>query len=357
MTEKMTGKMIVTKQKHAMIKYSSINIGDDMQSIAAKRFLPSVDSYVQRERTDEFKAESTHKLIMNAWWMWDVSHFPPSKDIDPLLISMYLRKEIRDDLVKGKVRDYLIEHGPVGCRDTSTCDYLNSISIPAYFSGCLTLTLVPNPEIKTERFILVVDMDDDVVTKLQQETDMPVFSMSRMISPYFSSLNRLEIAELALYLYQSAYCVVSPCLHVVLPCLALGTNVLRIDTGDATGGPSHSTGNAKGRFSGMEHLVHTVSRTDFMKGNHDYDVCNPPSNPSNHIKIAEKLIENCKEFTGFDNQKSLIKGSFPLVRMFQILEHDPKISSKALYASRVKEIIAHLLNKVIFKKTHFDSEV
>ena len=78
------------KAKYGVIKYSSINIGDEVQSVAAMRFLPQIDYYVQRERIDQFKSDSGEKvkLIMNAWWMWDYAHFPPSKDIEPLFGRM-----------------------------------------------------------------------------------------------------------------------------------------------------------------------------------------------------------------------------------------------------------------------------
>ncbi|HHF0534157.1 TPA: hypothetical protein ACPHXL_003111 [Vibrio alginolyticus] len=342
-------------EKFALIKYSSINIGDDIQSIAAKRFLPKIDAYVQRERTDEFNSDFVHKLIMNAWWMWDVEHFPPSDSIEPLLISMYLRKEIRDDLINGKVRNYLIEKGPVGCRDTSTCDYLNSIGIPAYFSGCLTLTLVPNKKIPKEKFILAVDLDEHAVNRIKMMSDMPVYTMSRMLSPYFNSMNRLEIAELVLHLYQSAHCVVSPCLHVVLPCLALETSVLRVDTGDATGGPAHSTGNAKGRFSGMEHLAHTVEYDRFLNEDIDYDFDTPPKNPKDYKIIANKLVEQCSEFTGYRNEDSEIRGEVPLLRLIQILEEDKTINNKAPYYTSFKGIISHLIDRIVFRKSRFDS--
>ena len=60
------------KYSYGVLKYSSINIGDEIQSIAAMRFLPDIDEYVHREHICDFKpvhGEKT-KIIMNAWWIW-----------------------------------------------------------------------------------------------------------------------------------------------------------------------------------------------------------------------------------------------------------------------------------------------
>ena len=81
------------KTSFGLIKYTSFNIGDEIQSLAASRFLPNIDYYINRERTDKFKSDQEEKVkvIMNAWWMWQSKHFPPSEDIDPLLISMHIQ--------------------------------------------------------------------------------------------------------------------------------------------------------------------------------------------------------------------------------------------------------------------------
>ena len=41
------------KVKYALYKYSTENIGDEIQSIAARRFLPQVDYYIDRDRDGE----------------------------------------------------------------------------------------------------------------------------------------------------------------------------------------------------------------------------------------------------------------------------------------------------------------
>ena len=48
--------------KFGILKYSSINIGDEVQSVAAMRFIPQINYYVQRERVDQFKAKNGEKV-------------------------------------------------------------------------------------------------------------------------------------------------------------------------------------------------------------------------------------------------------------------------------------------------------
>lgn len=326
---------------YGVLKYSSINIGDEVQSVAAMRFLPRIDEYVHREQTNSFvpKKGKNTKLIMNAWWMWKPENFPPSENIEPLLISMYIRNEIRDTFLTPEVRKYFLEYGPVGCRDMSTCDWLNSEGIPAYFSGCLTLTLLRNKKIKRENYILCVDVPKEVVKEIKLRTNRPVYSLSRMLSPFYTSKQRLKVAKLFLRLYHNAHCVVSPRLHVVLPSLAFETPVLRLIT-------NKSESNIKERFAGMEDFVNTITIEDFMKDKKCYNFNRPPKNPKKHLKVRDELIKKCREFTGYDGNKSCINSDEnPLFELFKISAHSNKQVNRLLYWASAEELENNLHNR------------
>lgn len=54
--------------KYALLTYSTENVGDDIQSIAARRFLPRVDYYIDRDQIGEWEnndKNETVKLIAN----------------------------------------------------------------------------------------------------------------------------------------------------------------------------------------------------------------------------------------------------------------------------------------------------
>lgn len=63
--------------KHALYKATATNIGEEIQSVAAKRFLPSVDYYIVKEQLGKFCSKEKTKLIMNAWYMERTENFPP----------------------------------------------------------------------------------------------------------------------------------------------------------------------------------------------------------------------------------------------------------------------------------------
>ena len=60
------------KPKFGLIVFKNTdNIGDDVQSYAASRFLPSIDYIIDREQVDSFESDNKEivNCIMNAWWL------------------------------------------------------------------------------------------------------------------------------------------------------------------------------------------------------------------------------------------------------------------------------------------------
>ena len=48
--------------KYALFSYNSDNIGDEIQSIAARRFLPRVDYYINRDNINGAKFSKNEKI-------------------------------------------------------------------------------------------------------------------------------------------------------------------------------------------------------------------------------------------------------------------------------------------------------
>ncbi len=117
------------------------NIGDYIQSLAQEQFYSHIDYYVEREKLSLFHSEEKTKVIMNAWFMWEPEHFPPSDDIEPLFISFHIVPKISERLLTKKTLSYLKKYEPIGTRDFGTKKLLERYGITAYFTGCLTLTL------------------------------------------------------------------------------------------------------------------------------------------------------------------------------------------------------------------------
>lgn len=331
--------MAILNSKYGILTYNSINIGDEIQSVAAMRFLPRIDEYIYRENIDSFvpkDEKSKIKLIMNAWWMWHPENFVPSKFIDPLCISMHIRPKIREEMFTIDVKEYLTKQSPIGCRDMDTYFWLTEKGIPAYFSGCLTLTLQRNYDIPRKDYILCVDVDDSLVEDIKKRTKRQVYSISRMLSPFYSSLQRFEVAKIMLRLYHDAALVISPRLHVILPSLALETPVLRI-LSDSMGEQS--------RYEGYEGFLNCIDVTKDNNVFDGYDFDNPLQNPQKHLEIRNNLIQKCSDFTGFNNKESLINNDIdPLILFMQLNKYEYSQVKRICYwasEENLKQIYKH----------------
>ena len=133
--------------KFGLLAHSpTVNLGDHVQSLAARQFLPRVDCVVERERLHEAAAAGPLKVIMNGWWMHQSEHWPPPPNIIPLFVSFHVTTgAARAAMLEEQSLAYLRKHEPIGCRDTSTKNVLQAAGIDAYYSGCLTMTFPRRP--------------------------------------------------------------------------------------------------------------------------------------------------------------------------------------------------------------------
>lgn len=318
-----------------ILTYNSINIGDEIQSLAAMRFLPRIDSYVFREKINLFKPSVKTKLLMNAWWMWKPEYFSIDKNVDALFTSVHIREAIFSNFEKKM--EIFSKFAPIGCRDLSTYEYLKSHNIQAYFSGCLTLTLQRNYNIPKQDYILCVDVPQKVIDVIKTRTSRPVYDISRFLSPYYDSKERFDLAKVILSLYHNAHLVVSPRLHVILPSLALETNVLEIKTSKA------SIKGTAVRYMGYEGFTNYINTDNNFEELYNYDFDNPPQNPTKYLKYREELIKKCSDFTGYNNTESLIETDFnPLIKLVQLNTYKKENVGRVVYWASVQELIKAL---------------
>lgn len=116
------------------------NIGDYIQTIAARIFAGNDALLLEREELDAYAGEPV-KVAMNAWFMHHPERFPPAAAIRPLFVSFHLRPAVRDRFFTPASIAYLKEHAPIGCRDLSTVRAMERHGIPAVFTSCVTLAL------------------------------------------------------------------------------------------------------------------------------------------------------------------------------------------------------------------------
>ena len=271
------------------------NLGDEIQSIAARQFLPAVDYYVDREALDAFSPapDQDVRLILNGWFCHRPERWPLSPSIRPLLISFHVSQTpgmwsgLRpiDVFAKDSVREYLKRHAPVGARDFSTLEFLQRLGIDSYFSGCLTLTL-HRPNLPRDHDLVVLNDVPDEVLRI-----IPSITTKRVAVTFHNDFERVDIqarsqkAQQLLDIYASAGCVITTRLHAALPCLAFKTPVLLIDAA-----PDQY------RFSGLSNLVHHCTADEFCSHKTDYDVNDPPLNPTSYLQHRTKLSARTVEF-------------------------------------------------------------
>lgn len=278
------------------ISYSTTNIGDDIQALAVKRFIPDNSLPIDREYVSEFTHDSEVKTVINGWFMhtkdiyWyrgdkaapEVS-WPPAPCIKPFFISIYFVKPFLPVALSDEGVAYLMEHAPIGARDLNTLAELQSKGIPSYFSGCLTLTLEnPYKDNQRKKIIYAVDVDPDVVAYIQSQTTHKVIPFTHAVPLDIMHDNdaRLAYAEQVLEMYRKAKCVVTARLHATLPCLAIRTPVLFV--GDQP---------QNGRLHGLKELARHCSQEELLSGQVDFDFNRPPENPQDYLPIREQLID------------------------------------------------------------------
>lgn len=127
------------------------NLGDYIQSLAARQFIEDDYCFIEREELSKYESAEVTKVIMNAWYMWHPECWPPKPCVIPLLASMHISPLAAKDMLSDVGKAYLIKHGPVGCRDLDTKKILDGAGVPCYFSACLTLTLGKTYKYKGER--------------------------------------------------------------------------------------------------------------------------------------------------------------------------------------------------------------
>lgn len=257
--------------KYGLLAYDEnknfFNVGDNIQSLAAKQFLPEVDVYINREKLGEYNGDRL-KLIMNGWFTHNIHNWVPSDEIDPVFVSFHMNNTAAPFMLSKKGITYLKRHEPIGCRDKFTVQTLQEKGIKAYFTGCLTLTLDSYKVADSERTdnIYIVDplysypRKEKLFYSIRQTVkntlngkvfqlgkknkhlknfiDKEVLNKAIYVnqeppSNTYTEKEKFEMAEKLLNDYARAKLVITSRIHCALPCLAMGTPVIFVNGFDS----------------------------------------------------------------------------------------------------------------------------
>jgi hypothetical protein len=291
------GKLVewLRSPRFAALNYNgTTNLGDEIQTIAAMRFIPRVDAWVDRERLDEFRSWRDHRIILNGWFLHRPDHWPPAINLKPLIISFHLTNVISSQnrlgippsraVLGAQGVEYLRSHEPIGARDLHTLRKLRSAGVNAYFSGCLTLTLSVDDAGPRSDSVYAIDVSDEVFSALSRRCIGPLIRLSH-VDKVSKGNARIEKAKTLLRNYASARSVVTSRLHCALPCLALGTPVLFIEAAPDSY-----------RFDGLRDFLHRASEKEVLENQTDFDPNAPPSNGVKWHALRDRLIASCLNF-------------------------------------------------------------
>ncbi len=233
---------------------NTLNLGDEIQSIAASTFLPRIDYFINRDTISLYDRQNI-KLIMNGWYGHAPEFWPPPDAISPLLVSMHISEEITKQnktktlpssiILSERNQEYLRQHGPIGARDLNTMRMFNDSGVDSYFSGCITLTLPFYLGERTDE-VCCVDINDQLFIYLKSLSKYKLSQYSH-VEYDNSRLKRFALATDLLDRYKRARLVVTSRLHCALPCLAFGTPVVFVESA-----PDHY------RFDGLRELLHVA---------------------------------------------------------------------------------------------------
>lgn len=283
--------------KYGLLYYKETdNIGDDVQTYAQRQFLPKIDYLIDREALNLFVPNEKEYVatIMNAWYLHNKAAWPPSPYIKPLLTSMHFSVNPRlnggDDYIKAEGAQYLKVHGPVGCRDEETVKRLTANGVPTYFSGCMTLTLKPFPNLERKDYICAVDVDDQILEKIKSSTNREIKVITHKVNPKDISAKSIEqrmldVEEL-LKTYQQAHLVITSRLHTMLPSIALGTPVILI----------HKAEYEKDRLETFLKYADSYVNTEFLEMDISNILESPKPNNEEYLQITNNLNRICEEF-------------------------------------------------------------
>ena len=267
--------------------YGLYNLGDEVQTLAAEALLPRVDVRLQREELDTARSDRPIHTVMNGWFMHTPSRWPPSPAIRPLITSFHVARQrgasgeeaTPSEVIFGEANlAYLRRWAPIGCRDLDTLERCRAAAIPAYFSGCLTLTL-DRPDVpRDEELVVLNDVPTAVVEHVRHRTNKDVLWTAQLRSRSADREGRFATARRLIGLYARASCVVTTRLHCALPCLAVGTPVLLLDEQWD-----------QYRFSGLNDLLQHAPAQAFLSGQVAFNVDAPPPPRTDHLPLAREL--------------------------------------------------------------------
>lgn len=219
------------------VKQSPRNLGDDVQGLAAMRFLPSTDLWLDRDDPREAEGGPEVFAFHNGWFTWRPDRFPPPKNVKPFWIAFHCATP---HLLSAAMLEHLKAHEPIGARDLHTLALLRNAGVSAYWSGCLTATL-PRYDGPRSDETLMMDVQRKMVRYVPRAIRRRARKHTNDVKHPVDPAARMELTQQLVERLSKARLVVTSRLHVAIPCAAVGTPCVMV----------HAKVNSDIRFGGI----------------------------------------------------------------------------------------------------------
>lgn len=212
----------------ALLSYSTDNLGDDIQSIALHHFWPSSAEpiYIDRDQLGFYTGPEA-KLVVHGWYgQMEPGAWPPAPQLNCLATSIHVSPAAQPIFSTPESLAWLKRQRVIGCRDHATLQFMRSLGVEAYVSGCVTTTLARlNWPIDCTTTPIIVDLPKATHERLPMWLrNLAEYGTHRtaLRSPQ-DRPERMRQASRLLAGYRSIRLVITGRLHAALPCAAFRT--------------------------------------------------------------------------------------------------------------------------------------
>lgn len=210
--------------KVALLGFTTVNLGDDLQGIATSLNLPAVDRLVDRDQLSGLRLDERHFCLMQSWFTKQRLR-APSDALDPLFFGYCFGS---DTMQYGLWPRYLRRYQPIGARDLRSVELMKGRGIDTFWSGCLTLRMgsFMRPVPREERSgVFMVDVLPDTEKAIPEALRERAIRISNAVPPAMldDPLARMHRIARMCDRLRRAELVITKRLHTALPCVGFGT--------------------------------------------------------------------------------------------------------------------------------------
>jgi hypothetical protein len=244
----------------ATYKYTTTNIGDDIQPYAIEQLVGRRTEKVYRDHL--YRQTKPVALVGNSWYfvtsplssleamLRGGRMFPPPDCVTPLYIGISISQRAEKYMLSPEGIAHLKRYSPVGCRDQHTLEMLRARGVDAYYSGCPTMTL-ENKYTQRDDRIYIVDTDrrprvegllrrltsnptkgEDFTPLIPEHIRRQATTLTHLVDFGDDQEKRYAYVDNLIRAYSTARLVITTRLHVALPCAALGTPCVLLHKSD-----------------------------------------------------------------------------------------------------------------------------